>query len=321
MHSPNPRLTCSFWPGTATLSCVESVIICRVVAVISLLASLSSPLFSQVRWVAAQPVINMYSAPSLDADVVSQAIYGETIQQTTPKQSSQAAEGWMYIKTPDDYPGWVMRNQFLPLDEKETYAGKDKHAITVLNRTANVYRENDVTQRAPLLTVPFETPLEEISAEGNRWLRVRLVDGRQAWIQSGDVQERGTTPLTIDQMIALAKRFLGVTYTWGGTSSFGYDCSGFTQMLMRQHGIYMPRDADVQAAWNGVVAVDRQNLKPGDLLFFGSSAKEITHTGLYIGNGEFIHDTTNTHPLVQISRLDDQPWTKLLVACRRPKQQ
>jgi cell wall-associated NlpC family hydrolase len=88
---------------------------------------------------------------------------------------------------------------------------------------------------------------------------------------------------------------------------------------MREHGVLMPRDADVQAAWSGVVAVDRKELKPGDLLFFGASVNKITHTGMYIGGGEFIHDTTHDHPMVQISRLDDQPWTRLLVASRRPK--
>lgn len=272
----------------------------------------------QTRWVAAQPVINMYSAASLDADVVSQAIYGTTVQQIAPKDKIQAPEEWMYIKTPDDYPGWVRRDALLPLDDKEDYAGPSKHVITVTNRTANVYRESDVTEHAPLLTIPFETDLEETGVEGKRWHKVRLVDGRQAWIQTGDVQERATRPLTVDEMIALAKKFLGVTYTWGGSSSLGYDCSGFMQMLMRQHGVLMPRDADIQAAWSGVIAVDRKDLKPGDLLYFGS-AKEITHTGMYIGNGEFIHDTTNTHPMVQISRLDDQPWTRILVACRRPK--
>ena len=90
-------------------------------------------------------------------------------------------------------------------------------------------------------------------------------------------------------------------------------------MLERSRGIFMPRDADQQAAWDGVVQVDRKDLQAGDLLFFGESEKKITHTGMYIGNGEFIHDTTNTHPLVQISRLDDEPWTKLLVAARRVK--
>jgi cell wall-associated NlpC family hydrolase len=90
-------------------------------------------------------------------------------------------------------------------------------------------------------------------------------------------------------------------------------------MLVRSRGVIMPRDADKQAAWAGVIPVDRKDLQPGDLLFFGSSPQKITHTGMYIGDGQFIHDTTNGHPVVQISRLDDQPWTRLLVASRRLK--
>jgi cell wall-associated NlpC family hydrolase len=139
-----------------------------------------------------------------------------------------------------------------------------------------------------------------------------------AWVQAGDTMA-DPKPLTIAESIELAKRFLGVPYLWGGTSSYGYDCAGFTQMLVRARGINMPRDADQQAAWSGVARVERKDLKAGDLLFFGSSEKDITHTGMYIGGGQFIHDTTNGHPVVQISRLDDQPWTHLLVACRRVK--
>jgi gamma-D-glutamyl-L-lysine dipeptidyl-peptidase len=104
---------------------------------------------------------------------------------------------------------------------------------------------------------------------------------------------------------------------WGGRSSFGFDCSGFTQMLVRVRGIDMPRDADKQAAWKGVIAVDRKDLQPGDLLFFGSAADKITHTAMYIGDGQIVQATTNGHPVVQISPLDDQPWSRLLVACRR----
>ena len=81
----------------------------------------------------------------------------------------------------------------------------------------------------------------------------------------------------------------------------------------------MPRDAQPQADWEHMGRIERPDLKPGDLLYFGSSAKKITHTGFYLGSGEFIHSTTNTHPVLQISRLDDQPWTKILVACRRWK--
>jgi cell wall-associated NlpC family hydrolase len=139
-----------------------------------------------------------------------------------------------------------------------------------------------------------------------------------AWIQTGDTVT-DPKPLTIAESIELAKRFLGVPYLWGGMSSYGFDCSGFTQMLVRARGINMPRDADQQAAWSGVVRIERKDLQAGDLLFFGSSQKDITHTGMYIGGGQFIHDTTNGHPVVQISRLDDEPWTHLLVACRRVK--
>ena len=75
----------------------------------------------------------------------------------------------------------------------------------------------------------------------------------------------------------------------------------------------------MQAEWSGVSEVQRADLQAGDLLFFGENAKHITHTGMYIGNGEFIHDTTHEHPMVQISKLDDKPWTNILVAARRVK--
>jgi cell wall-associated NlpC family hydrolase len=185
----------------------------------------------------------------------------------------------------------------------------------------NVYREPDVTRHAPVLKLTWEARLElsvDTTKNTARWLQVKLVDGQTAWVQRGDVSAE-TAPLTIDAMLQLARKFLGVTYTWGGVSSLGYDCSGFTQMLERQRGIVMPRDADVQAAWSGLTTVERKDLRPGDLLYFGGSIAKITHTGMYLGNGEFIHDTTHDHPGVQISRLDDAPWTTLLVAARRVK--
>jgi gamma-D-glutamyl-L-lysine dipeptidyl-peptidase len=191
----------------------------------------------------------------------------------------------------------------------------------VRSLSANLYRETDVTLHRPVVRVPFETRLEVVKqGEGDdaRWLEVRLPDGRTAWIPSGDV-DLAAHDLTIAESIALGERFLGLTYTWGGRSSFGYDCSGFTQMLVRSRGITMPRDADLQAAWTRALPVNRKKLRAGDLLFFGDSPDHITHTGMYIGHGHFIHDTVHDHPGVQISRLNDQPWTRLLVACRRIK--
>ncbi len=264
--------------------------------------------------VVARPVIDMYRNPDADSDVVSQALYG------TDVLSIGRQQGWYRIRTADGYTGWIQAADAQSL-HGAPYA-PDGRAVRVASLSANVYREPDVTRHAPLLRLPWEARLQTQAApqpsDSGRWIQVQLVDGRSGWVQRGDVSA-GFAPLSIDAMLALARRFLGVTYTWGGVSSFGFDCSGFTQMLERQRGIEMPRDADLQAAWSGVIEVQRKDLRPGDLLFFGASASHITHTGMYIGGGEFIHDTTHDHPGVQISRLDDMPWTKLLVAARRIK--
>ncbi|MFP5235542.1 MAG: NlpC/P60 family protein [Acidobacteriota bacterium] len=260
------------------------------------------------------PVANMFRGPSADSDVVSQALYGTGVRLLEKRGE------WYQIRTADDYTGWVQAADVGPLVSGSPYAS-NAQILHVTALSANVYREADVTKHAPLLRLPWEARIEAISGQhiaNGRWIQVALLDGRTAWVQRGDVST-GYTTLSIPETVALARRFLGITYTWGGVSSFGFDCSGFTQMLVRQRGIEMPRDADVQAAWSGVAPVKREALQPGDLLYFGSSAAHITHTGMYIGNGEFIHDTTHDHPGVQISRLDDQPWTHLLVAARRIK--
>jgi hypothetical protein len=254
------------------------------------------------------PVANMFSGSSADTDVVSQAIYASDVTVLEQK------DGFSHVRTPDSYTGWIRNNDLLPHSDASSGPFAQVRSLT-----ANLYREPDVTKHAPLLTVPFETHLEILSQsppENEDYLRVRLLDQREAWIDRGDV-ELNPRPFTIPESIELAKRFLGVTYTWGGGSSFGFDCSGFTQMLVRRRGIILPRDADLQAAWSGVTPIERKDVKEGDLLFFGRSSDHITHTGMYIGKGQFIHDTTYGHPGVQISRLKDQPWKSLLVAARR----
>lgn len=268
------------------------------------------------RAVVLEPVLNMHRSPSLESDVVSQTQFAMTVGVDEQQRE------WSRIKAPDGYPGWVESRALRLLGDDESYASSGRIA-TVESLVAHLYREASVTRHKPLLTVPFETQLEvveEPAVEEARWIGVRLPDGRRAWVQRGDVAFDSPTR-TVPQLLELARRFLGLPYTWGGTTAFGYDCSGFTQMLCRRGGRAIPRDSKVQAAWDGMAAVQKADLAPGDLLYFGPSLARVNHTGFYIGNGEFIHATTNSRPVVQISRLDEEHWTRLLVACRRWIQQ
>ena len=97
-------------------------------------------------------------------------------------------------------------------------------------------------------------------------------------------------------VVAIAMRFLGVPYVWGGSSPSGFDCSGFVAYVYAQVGVSLPHYTGAQ--WNVGVAVSRGDLQPGDLVFFDG----LGHVGIYIGGNEFIH-APHTGTVVQISSL------------------
>ena len=125
------------------------------------------------------------------------------------------------IATPDGYLGWVEAGSFI----QRTEYSKD---VEVSRLRAHVYGKAD-TEFGPILTLPFGSHLEKIDSDA-RWHRVRLPDERVAFIQIGDVAEE---PF---DLVSFSQKFLGLPYTWGGRSSFGYDCSGFVQMLYARLG-------------------------------------------------------------------------------------
>jgi cell wall-associated NlpC family hydrolase len=108
---------------------------------------------------------------------------------------------------------------------------------------------------------------------------------------------RGAVPASSNAVIAYASNFLGTPYLWGGTTPAGFDCSGFTQYVYRHFGIYIGRTTYDQI--KDGYAVSRDQLQPGDLVFFGQGGSP-SHMGIYIGNGMYIN-SPRTGDVLKIS--------------------
>lgn len=111
-----------------------------------------------------------------------------------------------------------------------------------------------------------------------------------------------------DSIAATAKKFVGSRYVSGGMSPKGFDCSGFTSYVYKQHGIILPRTSTSQAYVG--TKVNKTNLIPGDLLIFSNTYKAgPSHTGIYLGNGRFVHASTSRTGVI-ISDLNSSYYTK-----------
>lgn len=101
-------------------------------------------------------------------------------------------------------------------------------------------------------------------------------------------------------VVAIALQYLGVPYLWAGATPSGFDCSGLVKYVFAQMGISLPHNAAAQFHYHGAVSVPRDQLEPGDLVFFNG----LDHVGIYIGNGDFV-DAPHTGTTVRIDSLGE----------------
>jgi cell wall-associated NlpC family hydrolase len=160
-----------------------------------------------------------------------------------------------------------------------------------------------------------------LQAEAEARLRSQLAAQHVAALQSQETSVVGASAVTPEGIsiappsqytgvVGIAMQYLGTPYVWGGASPGGFDCSGFVMFVYAQVGVSLPHHAADQ--FNYGVPVSRDQLEPGDLVFFDG----LGHVGIYIGNGEFVH-APHTGDVVKISSLNEPWYAATYVGARR----
>ncbi|MFE8700640.1 NlpC/P60 family protein [Cytobacillus sp. FJAT-54145] len=245
--------------------------------------------------------------------VQTQALYGEEVLVIEEK------EGWASVivlnqpssKDERGYPGWVPRDQLI---ESTPNRNLDEGPIAVVtSKKATLEGEN----HDPLLEVSYQTMLPVL--EEGEFVKVQLPAG-SGFLKSTDVKiypslsekRKGNGK----DIVVDGEQFLNLPYLWGGMSSYGYDCSGFSYNMCKANGYIIPRDAHDQAKAGKSVEVS--DIQPGDLLFFAyeEGKGSIHHVGIYYGNGKLLH-SPNTGKVIEIIPLEGTIYEKELCAARR----
>ncbi|MBW8243961.1 C40 family peptidase [Muricauda oceani] len=243
-------------------------------------------------------VANLRSKPSHAAEMVTQGTLG------MPLNIYQKERSWYHIQTPDDYLGWVDAGGIELMTKEEFDAWQATAKVIYTNTYGKSYATADTSSEAVSDVVAGN--IFRLIAEDGNFYQVQYPDGREAYLQKEEANTfdewKSTLALTKESLVETSKTMLGVPYLWGGTSTKGVDCSGFTKTVYLMNGMIIPRDASQQIHEGFFVddSKDFDKLIAGDLLFFGrkatdSTSERVIHVGMWIGNNEFIHSAGNVH--------------------------
>lgn len=239
-------------------------------------------------------VANIRSQPKESAELASQALLG-TVLKVFDKEKY-----WYLVQTPDNYIGWVEGTTIkrFTKTEVDNLASQKK---LMFNRPFGFSYEEPNTDSQTISDLTWGDLLSVTDTLGE-YFEVQYPDNRKAFVDKKEVvgydSWKNQTALSPEKLVSTAKRMMGIPYLWGGTSWKGVDCSGFMRMVFQANGVLLPRDAS-QQVWVGEEVdstANFENLKVGDLLFFGEKAttekpEKVVHVGMWIGNNQFIHSS------------------------------
>ncbi|CUS91441.1 C40 family peptidase [Candidatus Kryptonium thompsonii] len=226
----------------------------------------------------------VFKEPSMRSEQTTQIILGETFDVLEIK------DDWVRIRLHfDGYIGWVYKPQMDLMDSGKFSEYMNKPKVEFTSNFGFVYSKPDVNSTT-LRDVVVCSVLNYLGSKDG-WLKVELPDGTYGFIRKSEAKQfKAVKKQNISDIIQTAKRFLGVSYVWGGKTPKGFDCSGFVQTVYRINGIQLPRDSDMQWEVGKYIGKNFSKFKKGDLLFFSSDGRRITHVGIFTGRGkEIIH--------------------------------
>lgn len=237
----------------------------------------------------------------LHGRTLSQLLYGE------PVMVRGERDGWAEIVAPwqpsradeTGYPGWIPAAHLGELPQAAADPVSVRTAVTPL------YAEPGTE---PVTELSFGTVLAS-TERADGYVRVALPDGGDGWLAETDTRAAGADG-TPDERLELARQFLGLRYLWGGTSSYGLDCSGLVHTVCRVLGVRVPRDAHDQQVV--LPAVEPGQAQPGDLYFFARPGQDVHHVGFVSPTG-MLH-ASETGAVVTDEPLHDDRRNTLVAA-------
>lgn len=237
------------------------------------------------------PVVNLMDGPrkTSQKNAVTQARMGEILKLL--KQN----DGWYLAQMEDSYLGWIDGENLWIVDKTNLDDYLSNRFALVISKFADIYSKTDKTQLQEKIVQGTVLPYLKTD---NEWALIQLPGREKVYVKSTDLEffnsreEIFSSKKDAFYIINIAKQHLGLPYLWAGTTSFGFDCSGFTQFCFKMAGYFLRRDADMQFE-QGEVIESKKDLQPGDLVFFQTYKPGPSHVGIYIGNMKYIHSGSN----------------------------